>query len=394
MGRIGRREHIRCGVRHDQFAAGGVDRPSDDILHATGTARLREEVLLAHHREGLRRVHGWPSVVVHDGGGATGDAPQSVAGGWRIWSDNVHIVEMGGIDPRHVVRRGIGHEQSADGCVHWPNGEELHTGSATSLHDDLLLADHGQWRRRSYGWSGVVIHDDCRATRVTEWSVASDRGNWRDDIHLVDLGTVARREHIRCGVRHDQFAAGGVGGSSGDILQATSGALLRDDVLLADHREGLRRFHGWPRMVVHDHRGATTTSTTGGARWPVAGERGGECRAIDRVDMGAIGRREHVRCGIRHEQPAQRCLDGSVDDDVHAGCGTRRRDDILLADHGEGDWRIHRRTGVVVHDGCGARPATGIAKWPVTGQWCGGCRAIDRVDMGGIGRCGHVRCRV
>ena len=34
--------------------------------------------------------------------------------------------------------------------------------------------------------------------------------------------------------------------------------------------------------------------------------------------------------------------------------GTRLRDDLLLADHGEGDRRIHRGTSVVVHDWRGA----------------------------------------
>ena len=56
--------------------------------------------------------------------------------------------------------------------------------------------------------------------------------------------------------------------------------------------------------------------------------------------MGRIGQCEHVRCGVRHEQPAERRLHGSVDDDLYAIRGTRLRDDLLLADHGEGDRRI------------------------------------------------------
>ena len=198
------------------------------------------------------------------------------------------------------------------------------------------------------------------------------------------MGGIDRCEHVRCGVRPEQST-----GCRGDepecgVVHTAGDARLRDDVLLADHSEGHRRIHGRSGVVVHDDRGASAATCR--AEWSGARECRHGYRDIHVVDVGAISRREYLRCGVQPEQSTGNRRIGSECGVVHTAGSTRLRDDILLADHGEGDRRIHGGSGVVVHDNRGASATTRRAEWSGTHECCHGYRDIHVVDVGGSSR--------
>ena len=150
--------------------------------------------------------------------------------------------------------------------------------------------------------------------------------------------------------------------------------------------ERRRRFDGWLGVVLHDGCGA--------ARHPqrsVAGECGDRGRDIHAGDMGGIDGCDFVPSGVRHEQSAGSRFDESNRQIVSAVCGARLCDDVLLADYGEGDHRLHRWPGLVVHDDPGA---TREPKRSLAGERSDRCGDIDLTDVGRLGACNDVRCRV
>jgi hypothetical protein len=139
-------------------------------------------------------------------------------------------------------------------------------------------------------------------------------------------------------------------------------------------------------VVLHDGCGTACHS-----QWSVAGECGDRGRDIHAGDMGGIDGCDFVPGGVRHEQSAGSRFDESNRQIVSAVCGARLCDDVLLADYGEGDHRLHRWPGLVVHDDPGA---TREPKRSLTGERSDRCGDIDLTDVGRLGACNDVRCRV